>query len=193
MKKFKITNVKTIFRTDKPVIVFELANGEAILRSPKLALIDLQNSFRALKLPNNCLDNGIAYAHPAQLETFMLSLNACVGADLTGDIINVKEGDAYVDQQGTTKFITKAGLRVSSGFLSIPFTQAEIMRRELAEAGATTMMSMFGFGTAPSMSMPALPATPVTHEEYEGEEGGNLDFKTSEEAFGKKETPKAKA
>lgn len=45
-----ISNVRTIFNIAKPIVVFELHGQEAIVRNPKQALIDLQNSGRALDI-----------------------------------------------------------------------------------------------------------------------------------------------
>lgn len=149
MKTAIITNVKTIFTTDKPVVVFELANGEAILRAPKLALIDLQNSGRALVLPSNCLDNGLNYLHPAQKATFITALLECKNATLTGEVSMTKPGDTYVDRDGTTKTIEKGGLRVE-GFLNIPLTDRETTMNKVADASALVLMSMFGFGAMPT-------------------------------------------
>jgi hypothetical protein len=173
MKTAIITNVKTIFTTDKPVVVFELANGEAILRAPKLALIDLQNSGRALTLPSNCLDNGLAYLHPAQKALFISSLLECRGATTTGDISTTKPGDTYVDREGNTKTIEKGGLRVE-GFLSIPLTDREVMLNKTADASALVLMAMFGFGAMPTAqsSVPVIEA-PVTSDLIANEAFGN--------------------
>jgi len=183
MKTFQITNVKTIFSTDKPVVVFEVAGAEAILRAPKLALIDLQNSGRALKLPANCLDGGLQYLHPAQREVFILALLECKGAELIGDVHMTKPGDTYVDREGVTKTIEKGGQRVE-GFLSIPYTAQEKFMRQTAEASATSFMAMFGFGSAPTIQLPPANEEGDKGEGSDPEPEKNLIVKTSKEAFG---------
>ena len=47
-KSLVIQAVRPIFNIERPVVVFEVLGHEAIVRNPKQALIDLQNSGRAL-------------------------------------------------------------------------------------------------------------------------------------------------
>lgn len=163
MKNLQITGVKTIFATDKPVIVFETASGASILRAPKLALIDLQNSGRALTLPTNCLDRGLEYLHPAQKQVFVQELLRCKDATIYGNINEYKAGDTYavtkghpaltdpkhkdfgkVKKEGDTLIAEKDGIWIE-GFLNIPFTDKEMLRQDLTQAGAMSLMAMFGF------------------------------------------------
>ena len=204
MKNFQIIAVRTIFTTDRPVVVFELAGAPAILRAPKLALIDLQNSGRALKLPSNCLDGGLAYMHPAQKEVFIQALLGTVGATLSGEIDTLKAGDTYVVTKGhpaltdpTHKgfgvkeggtLVTEKGGQWVNGFLSIPFTPAELMRKEIADASAVSIMAMFGFGAIPmAQSAPALNSAPVTVEVSPEQVDADVEaFATADIATGKK-------
>lgn len=201
MKTLKITAVRTIFATDKPVVVFQTTGGD-VVRAPKLALIDLQNSARALKLPTDCLNRGINAMHPAQREEFILALHGCVGAVLTGDITDYKAGDTYavraghpaltdpkhkdfgkVKKEGDTLVAEKDG-RYVDGFLSIPLTQEELFRKETSTAMATSMLAMFGFNapTAPTPISQQADVVDVEHEEI------TPVTATAQEAFGQAET-----
>lgn len=163
MKTLTITNVRTIFSIAKPIIVFDVAEGESIVRNPKQALIDLQNSGRALKLRPNALANGVESLNAIDRETFIECLMDCVGATLTGDITPVKKGDTYVANEYSScitdknhKLFNKAKIgdvitveedsspRVE-GFLSIPLTQAEKLNRGISREVAGLMSAMFGF------------------------------------------------
>lgn len=190
MKTLRIIAVRTIFQTEKPVVVFETAGGKAILRAPKLALIDLQNSGRALTLPADCLNNGLANLHPAQKQVFIQALLRTKGADLTGDITDVKAGDKYavskghpaltdpnhkdfgkVKKEGDELVAEKDGTWIN-GFLDIPFTDKEMMRQDLTEVGAISMLAMFGFNA---------PIAPVSISQQETEDIEHSDVPMSEE------------
>jgi hypothetical protein len=177
MKTLSITNVRTIFSIAKPIVVFDVAEGESIVRNPKQALIDLQNSGRALKLRPNALANGIESLNAVDRETFIESLMDCVGATLTGDITPVRKGDTYVANEYSSciadknhKLYGKVKLgevvtveedsspRVE-GFLSIPLTQAEKLNRGISREVAGLMSAMFGF-SAPVAQTQVVASTP---------------------------------
>lgn len=202
MKTLKITGVRTIFATDKPVVVFQTAETIDIVRAPKLALIDLQNSARALKLPKNALDRGLSEMHPAQLEVFVKELKKCVGAELVGDITTYKAGDKYavraghpaltdpkhkdfgkVKKEGDTLVAEKDGVWIE-GFLDIAFTEKELFRQEMAEVGATSMLAMFGFSAQPEIKTISQQVEDVEHEDVTSATA------TTTEAFGPAQTTK---
>ncbi len=161
-----ITVVKTVFNHTKPVVVFELSNGTTLFRYPKQALIDLQNSGRALNLSPNCLDRGLSALNPYERNDFQTALIECANAQLTGDIITYKAGDEYeitaqhpsiTDKShadygktkiGDKKTADKDGNRIE-GFLFIPLTEAEKLRRDMSSHMAKAMMQMYGLGSAP--------------------------------------------
>lgn len=163
----QITAVKLIMGGKKPVVVFELNTGQTLFRYPKQALIDLQNSTRALSIPQHAFDNGIQSANAIDRETFQVALGDCIGAVITADIISHKAGDTYVVEAnhpsitdkshpdygtakvGDQKIAEKDGNRIE-GFISIPLTDAEKMRRDVSKNIATAMMQMYGFGNAPA-------------------------------------------
>ena len=90
-----ITVVKTVFNHTKPVVVFELSNGTTLFRYPKQALIDLQNSGRALNLSPNALDRGLSALTPFEKSDFQTALIECANAQVTGDIVTYQKGDEY--------------------------------------------------------------------------------------------------
>lgn len=161
-----ITVVKTVFNHTKPVVVFELSNGTTLFRYPKQALIDLQNSGRALNLPANVLDRGLSALTPYEKQDFQTALIECANAQLTGDIISYKKGDEYeitaqhpsitdkshIDfgktKVGDKKVAENDGNRIE-GFLFIPLTEAEKLRRDMSVNMAKAMMQMYGLGSAP--------------------------------------------
>lgn len=185
MKTLQITNVRTIFtgtsrvtgQSIKPIVIFDVQDGDSIVRNPKQALLDLQNSGRALKLRPNALANGVESLNAIDRETFMECLMDCVGATLTGDITPVKKGDTYVANEYSScitdknhKLFNKAKIgdvitveedsspRVE-GFLSIPLTQAEKLNRGISREVAGLMSAMFGF-SAPVAQAPTQAQTP---------------------------------
>jgi hypothetical protein len=175
-----ITVIKTVFNHTKPVVVFELANGTTIFRYPKQALIDLQNSGRALSINANALDRGLSALSPFERQDFQTALIECANAQITGDIITYKAGDEYeitaqhpsiTDKShpdfgktkiGDKKLAEKDGNRVE-GFLFIPLTEAEKLRRDMSVNMAKAMMQMYGLGSVPTpitQSQPTI-ASPV--------------------------------
>ena len=161
-----ITVVKTVFNHTKPVVVFELSNGTTLFRYPKQALIDLQNSGRALNLSPNALDRGLSALSPFERNDFQTALIECANAQLTGDIISYKAGDEYEitaqhpsitdkshtdygkNKVGDKKKADQDGNRVE-GFLFIPLTEAEKLRRDMSVNMAKAMMQMYGLGNTP--------------------------------------------
>lgn len=181
-KALKITGVRVITKIDRPVVVFETTGG-AVVRAPKLALIDLHNSARALRLPSDCLDQGINAMHPAQREVFVMALHECIGAVLTADITDYKAGDAYavrkghpaltdpkhkdfgkVKKEGDTLVAEKDG-RYIDGFISIPLTNEEKMINKSADAFGMSMMAMFGFNAPTAPVAISQQTVDVEHEE----------------------------
>ncbi len=162
-----ITVVKTVFNHTKPVVVFELSNGTTLFRYPKQALIDLQNSGRALNLSANALDRGLAALSPFERSDFQTALIECANAQVTGDIITYQAGDEYEitaqhpsitdkshadygkNKVGDKKVAKEAGNRIE-GFLFIPLTEAEKLRRDMSVNMAKAMMQMYGLGSVPA-------------------------------------------
>lgn len=193
-KSLTITNVRPIFNIERPIVVFEVAGNEPLVRNPKQALTDLQNSGRALNINVNDFAGGYANANPLAKAQLVEALFACNGAVVTADITNIKAGDSYtvtaghpaltdknhkdygkVKEGGQLK-AEKDGVWIE-GFMSIPLTPAEMLRKELAVAGAATMLQMFGI-TAPTFSA-SVEATVA--DEFVP----SLPEATAEEAFGK--------
>lgn len=167
--------VKTVFNMAKPVVVFELTNGITVFRYPKQALIDMQNSGRALDIHPTALDRGLNGLNAVDRQNYITALLDCTNAQLTGDIITYKAGDEYeitaqhpsiTDRThpdfgkvkvGDKKQAEKDGNRVE-GFLFIPLTEAEKMRRSVSVNIAQAMMQMYGLGSVPA---PIAMHTPV--------------------------------
>lgn len=196
-KSLVISNVKTIFNIAKPIVVIEVLGHEAIVRNPKQALIDLQNSGRALDINVNEFANGIEYVNQGTRAKFINALFDIVGATLTGDITPVKKGDTYVANEysscitdkthplynkvkiGDTVTITEDSSPRVEGFLSIPRTQAELMRRDASAIMAEQMLAMFGFGQqVPQATAPQAIGNPLEEEEV-------VPTATADEALGK--------
>ena len=196
-KSLVISNVKTIFNIAKPIVVLEVVGHEAIVRNPKQALIDLQNSGRALDINPNEFANGIEGVSQATRAKFVQALFDTVGATLTGDITPVKKGDTYVANEfsscitdkahplynkvkiGDVVTITEDSSPRVEGFLSIALTEQEKMRRDLSNAMADKMLVMFGFGQqVPQATAPQAIGNPLEEEEV-------VPTATADEALGK--------
>ena len=175
-----ISNVRTIFNIAKPIVVFELHGQEAIVRNPKQALIDLQNSGRALDINANEFANGLENVSQGTKAKFITALFDVVGATLSGDITPVRKGDTYVATEfsacitdknhaqfgkvkvGDTVTILEDSSPRVEGFLSIPLLEQDKLRRDLTSAMAEKMMNMFGFGAnVPQASAPVAYGNPV--------------------------------
>lgn len=166
-KSLQITGVRTIFSIAKPIVVFEVGNHQAIVRNPKQALTDLQNSGRGLRVSANALANGVEGLNPVDREAFIEALLSCQGAVLTGDIQAYKAGDEYTVSAGHPALTNsehpmfgkvKEGSKLKAetdgvwieGFLSIPVTPQERLMQNSARELAVVMAQMFGFaGNAP--------------------------------------------
>ena len=198
---FKITRVIPMFNTSRPMVVFELENAKTIFRHPKLALIDLHNSGRCLKVPQSAINNGVSNMHPIQQEEFFLALKDCAGATLTGDTTIYEAGDKYIVtnghpaltdpnhkaygiKEGDYLIAEKGGHRVE-GFLEIPFTSEEKLTRMLvnSSAGTNALLALFGSSTTASFAVPTIeetkPELPLimpaeAFEEYEPEIAQNV-------------------
>jgi len=119
-----------------------------------------------LNLSPNALDRGLSALSPFEHNDFQTALIECANAQLTGDIITYKAGDEYeitaqhpsiTDKShpdfgktkvGDTKTADKDGSRIE-GFLFIPLTEAEKLRRDMSVNMAKAMMQMYGLGNAP--------------------------------------------
>lgn len=160
-KSLKITNVRNIFTIEKPIVVFEVENHEALVRNPKQALIDLQNSGRALSISPNALDNGIEGVSQKVKAEFIEALLDTVGAEVTGEISRTKAGDKYTPNETHPIFTDKKHPKFNTiklgdslvaekdsvwveGFLSIFLTEKEKFRREASKEYAKAMMAMMG-------------------------------------------------
>lgn len=194
-KSFQIANVRPIFNIDKPIVVLELVGGEAIVRNPKQALTDLQNSGRALDINAKAFAGGIEGVDAITKAKFISALFDCNGTVVTGDITNTKAGDKYIIRaghpaltdashasygkvkEGDSLVAEKDGVWVD-GFLSIPLTEQEKMRRDVSGNISSALMAMYGFGGATPVQAVAQPQL---------EEAYDLPATaTADEAFGKK-------
>lgn len=192
-----ISNVRTIFNIAKPIVVFELHGQEAIVRNPKQALIDLQNSGRALDINAKEFEGGLEYVSQGTRAKFITALFNTIGATLSGDITPIKKGDTYVATEfsacitdknhalygkvkvGDTVTILEDSSPRVEGFLSIPRTQAELMRTEASAIMAEQMMNMFGFtANVPQASAPVAYGNPFEDTE------AVVPTATEAEAFG---------
>jgi hypothetical protein len=202
-KSFVISNVRTIFNIAKPIVVFEVVGGEAIVRNPKQALIDLQNSGRALNVNQLEFANGIEGVSQDTRAKFISALLDTVGATLSGDITPVRKGDTYEANEyssvitdknhalygkvkvGDTVTVAEDGSPRVEGFLSILLTESEKMRREVSGTIAQAMLAMYGFGQAvPQASAPTTYGNPLE------EEAPAVPTATEDEAFGTRKAVK---
>lgn len=189
-KTLTITNVRTIFSIAKPIVVFEVEGHDDIVRNPKQALIDMQNSGRALGINPNEFNSGVEGLSGETRADFITALLGCNGAKLTGDISALKAGDAYVitkghpaledpkhkhfgevSEGGTLKAETDS-IRVE-GFLSIPLTEKELYRRDVSKDIAKMMMATLGLASQAPQPMTVIgtsdPKSTVDAEEEEEE------------------------
>jgi hypothetical protein len=172
---FKVARVIPMFNSTRPMVVIELENAPTIFRHPKLALIDLHNSGRCLRVPQDALDNGVANMHPIQKESFFLALKELAGTTVTGDTVIFQAGDKYAVtkghpaltdvnhkafgiKEGEFLIAEKGGHRVE-GFLEFPFTAEEKLTRMLvdSQAGTNALLALFGASNTASFAVP----TPV--------------------------------
>jgi hypothetical protein len=168
-KSLLITGVRVIpanAKVARPLVIFSVQGHDDIVLAPNQALIGLQNSGRALGVT----DAMSADAQQAYRET--------IGAIVTADISYHKAGEFYVIDEnhpaitgktphelaGQVKIGDKVaykedGMRIE-GFIDIPYTQAELMRRDISKEVAKGFMSMFG---VQSFAIPSATssATPV--------------------------------
>lgn len=196
MRTLKISQVKTIFsdKVEKPIVVFVTVQGIEIARTPKQALLDLQNSGRALNLSPNLFDRGLGGVSVQDLGLFKKALFACVGAEVSGEIKPFKKGDTFIYTEGHPALTDRnhknfgvklgdKGVAESDGvwveqFLSIPETQQEALVDAIATKTAGLFANMFG------MSVPSTTSAPVL-DVYETETDEE-EQKVSDEAVGTK-------
>ena len=178
-QSFKILAVETKVNGVNPVIVFELEGAQAIVRRPKQALIDLQNSGRCLNVPRTALDNGIKDMHPEHYRTFITDLKECTGAILTGDITFIKAGEKYPVRAGHPALVNpnhpaygvkegdflvaQKGTSYVEGFLDIPLTAVERLQNKLinSSAGTNALLAMFGVTSTESFAVVAETPAPA--------------------------------
>lgn len=196
-KSFQIVAVRPILNIDKPIVVFELAGADSLVRNPKQALVDLQNSGRALNINPKAFANGIENANATDIANFTTALLDCQGAVVSGDMTFTKAGDSYVIRaghpvltdnthpsfgkvkEGDSLKAEKDGVWVD-GFLSIPLTEQEKMRRDVSGNIATALMALYGFGGATASAPVAIQAA-VAYDN----DTVDLPTATADEAFGK--------
>ena len=160
MKTFKIALARTLTSNGKDYVLYTTTCGRTIFRTLKQAINDLQGSGRALTVNVDSVDLGFARMNPLDKAIFIKAILTTRGADLIGDIRDNKAGDTYVDSiSGETKVVAKDGVFVE-GFLSIPFTEVELMREALATTGASQMLAMFGI-SAPTLNVVPEHTTPA--------------------------------
>ena len=200
-KSLKIVGVRTIFNIDRPIVVFDVANHPAIVRNPKQALVDMQNSGRCLGISSDALSRGIEGMNAHAKGLFTKALLRTRGANIEGDFTVVKAGDKYVPndnhpiftdksypgfgtlKSGETLTADKDGVWVD-GFCTIPETDAELNREADADAYANVRVAMLGL----SMDVPTAVAETLPDAEAQA-----LPNPTAQEAFGaKEETAKVK-
>lgn len=203
MKSLKIVNVKVIFNIEKPIVVLEVAGHGAIIRNPKQMLTDLQNSARALALNPNELSRGIEHVSPGFKADFISAIFDCVGAEVRGDISVLKAGDTYEITEFHPAITTKThklsgkvsvGDEVKAetdsvwveGFLSIPLTDIDKIRRDVTKSMAQSMLSMFGLGDAPKIEIPSLGAFNDDNDDDDEDEDDDIDTATAKEGLGTK-------
>jgi hypothetical protein len=169
MKTLNVTQVKVIFneKVEKPIVVFVTAEGIDIARTPKQALLDLQNSGRGLDLSPNTFDRGLANVSNQQIGAFKKALFGCIGAQVSGEIKPFKAGDTYEYTEGHPALTDKShpdygkaklggyGTAENDGvwvdqFLSIP----QSMLERQVEANANVLADRFAvmFGLAPQQT-----------------------------------------
>jgi hypothetical protein len=196
MKNFKIVAVRPIFNAKgiNPMVVIDVVGFEkGIVRTPKMILIDLHNSGRALSIPENAFDGLPRQWNAFDKEDLIDALHECVGAEVSGDITPVKAGDKYIVDAnssvvknknnplygkykiGESAPVQKDGMRVV-GFLTIAKTMEERQVRANAREYARTQTRMFGassFGASSSGSS--------SSETPEFEENETNDFEEFED------------
>ena len=161
----QIVGVRTIFSIDKPIVVFDVVGHDSIVRNPRQAITDLQNSGRALDIDVKEFSRGIENVSQGTREKFIKALMYCNGKTLTGDIKTVKAGDEYVVtgnhpalvdptheafgkvKEGGSLKATKDGVWVE-GFLTIPLTQNDELMDNVASKIANAFASAFGMSLA---------------------------------------------
>lgn len=166
-KSLQITGVRTILTIAKPIVVFEVANHESIIRKPRQALNDLQNSGRALEIDAKLFANGIEHVNPFVKAIFTKALLRTKGAILEGDVTPIKAGEKYYPNDNHPVFTDKnhpdfgkiekgefliadKGTVYVEGFLTIAETEAELDREANANAYAMARVSMSSaFANAP--------------------------------------------
>lgn len=194
-KSFQITNVRVILNIDKPIVIFEVAGGDAIVRNPKQALTDLQNSGRALDIDAKEFVSGIENVSLETKAKFQTAVLDTIGAVLSGEITTYKAGDEYTItgshpalkdvnhplfgqvKEGDKQKAEKDGVWIE-GFLSIPLTEQEKMRRDVSGNISKALMALYGFGNAVAIPTAVVPETPFE------EPKPSLPTQTQAEAFG---------
>lgn len=173
-KSLLITGVRLILNIEKPIVVFEVANHEPIVRNPKQALTDLQNSGRGLEIDTRLFANGIENVNPYAKAQFQKALLRTRGAIIEGDFSVVKAGEKYFPndthpvftdknhpqfgtiQKGEGLIADKGGVYVE-GFCTIAETDTELDREANANAYAQARVAMSSaFASIPLPTMETL-------------------------------------
>jgi len=187
-KSLQITQVRTILNIAQPIIVLEVLGHEAVVRNPKQLLTDLQNSGRALDIDAKLFANGIENVDQVTRAKFITACLDLNGATLTADVKVFKAGDTYELTEGHPLVVSgqgkvgdkqkaeKDGVWVE-GFMSIPLTEQEKMRRDVSGNIANAMLSLYGFG-ASAQAQPVANANPI------GNDDDNDATQASKEATG---------
>ena len=197
-KSFVITAVRPILAIANPIVVFEVQGGAPIVRNPKQAVTDLQNSGLLLDVDYKVFADGIENVPQAIKAQFISALHECRGATIEGDITFTGAGEMYIPNDTHPIFtskdypgfgsIKKGGqLKAEKdtvwvdGFCTITLTSNVTMMNKVASEVAKGFMAMYGFGavTAPQ----AVQALPVPQEESDD---------VHAEAFTKTSTAKTK-
>lgn len=193
MKTLNIVAVSIIFNIERPIVVLKTSQSIDIARTPKQALLDLQNSGRALDIDPNLFNRGIGAVGVVQLGAFKKALFGCQGATVSGEIRPFKAGDSFVYSEGHPALTDKThekygkvklgdkGVAEKDGvwvdqFLNIPQTPMERQMELNASATANLFATMFGL--VPQQG------SQETIDVYEEPE--TLEEQTSNEAVGSK-------
>lgn len=193
MKNYKIVQVKVIFgdNVKQPIVVFSTTSGIDIARTPKQALLDLQNSGRALSLDPHLFNRGIGSVSVQNLGAFKKELFKTVGAELSGDIKPFKAGDKFTYTEGHPALTDKnhpaygtaklggQGIAEKDGvwvelFLNIPQTQQELLVDSISDKTASLFANMFGMtGSSASQETIDVYDEPTEEETISQEVVGN--------------------
>ena len=188
-KSLQIVAVRTILNIDKPIVVLEVLGHEAIVRNPRQMLTDLQNSGRALDINPKAFHAGYENADQLTKAKFTTACLDAQGATLTADVKAFKAGDTYELTEGHPLVVSgqakvgdkqkaeKDGVWVE-GFMSIPLTEQEKMRRDVSGNIANAMLALYGFGAPVQTQAEPVAVNPID------DNFDDVETETSKEAVG---------